>query len=154
MGHLIVTLIFVADKDIGFDGVVHMSEEVRKAKQSVPRAMIYTIIINGALSYAIILALLYTMDRSDDVFGSAYPIIPICMKITGSLAATNAMISGLLIMTFAVIAASLASVSRITWAWARDGGLPVWFAKVCQTSCNIIHSPQHSIALLVSQTPS
>lgn len=40
------------------------------------------------------------------------------------------MVVGLLVMTFCVVVASLASVSRITWAWARDGGLPRWFAQV------------------------
>lgn len=40
------------------------------------------------------------------------------------------MVVGLLIVTFCVVAASLASVSRITWAWARDGGLPTWFAQI------------------------
>ena len=40
------------------------------------------------------------------------------------------MVVGLLLVTICVVAASLASVSRITWAWARDGGLPSWFAKV------------------------
>lgn len=107
-----------------------MSEEVRRAKQSVPRAMVYTILINGALSYAIILVLLYAMGDPDMVLGSAYPIIPICVNTTGSLPAATAMVTGLLVMTFCVIAASLASVSRITWAWARDGALPAWFAHI------------------------
>lgn len=106
-----------------------MSEEVRKAKQAVPRAMIWTIIINGVLSYAIILVLLFTMGDPTEVLQSAYPIIPICFNAAGSKAGT-AMVVGLLVVTFCVVAASLASVSRITWAWARDGALPSWFAKV------------------------
>lgn len=114
---------------IGFDGVVHMSEEVRKAKKAVPRAMIWTIIINGVLAYGIILVLLYTMGNPDEVLQSAYPIIPICMNTAGPRGGT-AMVVGLLVITFCVIAASLASVSRITWAWARDGALPHWFARV------------------------
>ena len=40
------------------------------------------------------------------------------------------MVSALIIITYCVIAASLASVGRITWAWARDGALPKWFAHV------------------------
>ena len=114
---------------IGFDGVVHMSEEVRKAKKAVPRAMIWTILLNGVLAYGIILVLLFCMGNTDEVLKSAYPIIPICFNAAGPRAGT-AMVVGLLVVTYCVVAASLASVSRITWAWARDGALPLWFAKV------------------------
>lgn len=107
-----------------------MSEEVRKAKQAVPRAMILTIVINGVLAYSIILVLLFTMGDPNGILDSAYPIIPICVAVTGSTKAATAMVSGLIIVTYFVIAASMASVSRITWAWARDGALPGWFAQV------------------------
>ncbi|TDZ16811.1 Choline transport protein [Colletotrichum orbiculare MAFF 240422] len=114
---------------IGFDGVVHMAEEVKRAKQAVPRAMLWTIVLNGVLSYGIIMAILFAMGEPDDVLSSDYPIIPLLFNAAGPAAGT-AMVCGLLIITFCVVAASLASVSRITWAWARDGGLPRYFAKI------------------------
>ncbi len=107
-----------------------MSEEVRKAKHAVPRSMILTIVINGVMAFAIILVLLYCLGDPDVVLDAAYPIIPICLNATGSMAATNAMVSALIIVTYCVVAASVASVSRITWAWARDGALPKWLAIV------------------------
>ena len=109
-----------------------MSEEVRQAKQAVPRAMILTIIINGVMAYGIILVLLFKMGDPSAVLDSTYPIIPICINATGSLKAATALVSGLIIVTFCVIAASLASVGRITWAWARDGVLPQWLAVVSE----------------------
>ncbi|KAG9773930.1 Choline transport protein [Exophiala dermatitidis] len=115
---------------IGFDGVVHMSEEVRRAKHAVPRSMILTIVINGVMAFAIILVLLYTMGNPDGVLDDAYPIFPICLNATGSRPAANAMVAGLVIVTYCVVAASVASVSRITWAWARDGALPKWLAII------------------------
>jgi amino acid transporter len=33
--------------------------------------------------------------------------------------------------------ASIASVSRLTWAWARDGALPQWFSHVCITCARV-----------------
>jgi choline transport protein len=114
---------------IGFDGVNHMSEEVRKAKHAVPRVMVYSILMNGVLAYAIILVLLFVIGDQTDVLDSYYPIIPLCLNAAGQRGGT-AMVVGLLIVTFFVVAASLASVSRITWAWARDGGLPKWFAQI------------------------
>ncbi|ETI24136.1 hypothetical protein G647_03505 [Cladophialophora carrionii CBS 160.54] len=109
---------------IGFDGVVHMSEEVRRAKHAVPRSMVLSIAINGTMAFAIVLVLLYCIGNVDDALDASYPIIPICFNATGSMKATNAMVSSLIIVTYFVVAASVASVSRITWAWARDGALP------------------------------
>lgn len=114
---------------IGFDGVNHMSEEVRKAHHAVPRAMVYTIVINGSLAFIMALVIMFQMGDVTPYLESGYPIIPIFMTIAGPRAA-NALVSGLIIITYCVVAASLASVGRITWAWARDGALPGYFAHV------------------------
>jgi amino acid transporter len=114
---------------IGFDRVNHMSEEVRRARHAVPRAMVYTILINGTLALIMALVIMFQMGDVTPYLESGYPIIPIFMTIAGTKAA-NALVSGLLIITYCVVAASLASVGRITWAWARDGALPKYFARV------------------------
>lgn len=106
-----------------------MSEEVRRAKNAVPRSMVLTIITNGALAYAMGLVLAFT-ESPEGISNQDYPIISTLYLATGSKAAVNALVSMLLILTFAVVTASLASTSRITWAWARDGALPKWFAHV------------------------
>lgn len=114
---------------IGFDGVNHMSEEVRRARHAVPRAMVYTILINGSMALVMALVIMCQMGDITPYLDSGYPIIPIFMTIAGTKAA-NALVSGLIIITYCVVAASLASVGRITWAWARDGALPKYFAYV------------------------
>lgn len=106
-----------------------MSEEVRKAKKAVPRSMILTTVLNGLLAYGITLAILFSIDDPEALLKSPYPIIPLAINTAGRAGGT-VMIIGLLVITFCVVAASMASVSRITWAWARDGALPAWFAKV------------------------
>ena len=115
---------------LGFDGAVHMSEEVRRAKQAVPRSMFYTICLNGILAYAIVVAILFTMGSLDDALNSSFPIIEICQQATGSVRAATAMVCGLLVNSLSVNLASIASVSRLTWAWSRDGALPAWFSYV------------------------
>jgi choline transport protein len=91
-----------------------MSEEVRKAKHAVPRAMFWTIAINAVLAYAIIIVILYTMGPLDAVLNSSFPIIEVCMQATGSAKAATAMVCGLLIISLSVNLASIASVSRLT----------------------------------------
>lgn len=112
-----------------------MSEEVRRAKQAVPRSMVWTVATNGVLAYAIIITILFTMGPIDGVLKSRFPIIEICRQATGSVRAATAMVSGLLIISLAVNLASIASTSRLTWAWSRDGGLPTWFSAVCTHLC-------------------
>jgi amino acid transporter len=126
----------------GFDGAIHMSEEVRKAKQAVPRAIFWTIALNGVLAYAMVIVILTVMGPIDDVLNSDYPnfpIIVIILQATGSQQGTTAMVVGLFVISFAVCLASIASVSRLTWAWSRDGGLPKYFSVVrCVFVINIL----------------
>ena len=49
---------------------------------------------------------------------------------THSIIGGSAMVGGLLITNIAVSLVSLTSASRLTWAWARDGGLPAYFAHI------------------------
>lgn len=114
----------------GFDGALHMSEEVRKAKHAVPRALFWTIALNGIMAYGMVLALLFASGSLTDVLESSFPVMVILQNLTGSTRATTALVSGLFIISYCVGLASIASVSRLTWAWARDGGLPATFSYV------------------------
>jgi amino acid transporter len=107
-----------------------MSEEVRRAKQAVPRSIFYTVVTNGILAYAMVVCMLFTMGSVEEAQKSSFPIIEICQQATGSVKAATALVSGLLVISLSVNLASIASVSRLTWAWARDGALPRWFAHV------------------------
>ena len=117
-----------------------MSEEVCKAKKAVPRTMFLTILLNGILAYAISIVILYTMGPLDAVVNSSFPILEVCQQATGSSAAATGMVCALLVVQFAATLATVASVSRLTWAWARDGALPAWFSVVScrQLSCHEI----------------
>lgn len=122
----------------GFDGTVHMSEETKKAKQAVPRATLYSICLNGALGYCMAITLLTCMGPMEDVLASGFPVATILLRITGSVPATTALVCGLFVFSFCLCIGSIASVSRLTWAWSRDGGLPIWFAHV---------SPKHLVPI-------
>lgn len=111
-----------------------MSEEVRKAKSAVPRAMFWSIFLNGVLGYVMVMLILVSMGSVEDALSSTSPIIAILQTVTGSTGATTAMVTGLFVISFAINLANIASVSRLTWAWARDGGLPKQLAYVCSSN--------------------
>ncbi|KAJ0270652.1 hypothetical protein Brms1b_008505 [Colletotrichum noveboracense] len=109
---------------------IHMSEETRKAKSAVPRAMFWSIFMNGCLGFIMVCVILVAMGSVDDALNASSPILAILLAITGSKGATTAMITGLFVVSFSVNLANIASVSRLTWAWSRDGGMPAYLAYV------------------------
>lgn len=122
-----------------------MSEETRKAKSAVPRAMFWSIFMNGILGFIMVNVLISAMGPVDDMLSQTSQIQAILLNATGSNKATTAMIAGLFIVSFSVNLANIASVSRLTWAWSRDGGMPSYFAYVSPTH----RVPTRSIVLTV-----
>ncbi|RMD40943.1 hypothetical protein DV735_g4217, partial [Chaetothyriales sp. CBS 134920] len=121
-----VGLITCAFPFTGYDGACHMSEEIEQAEIAVPRALIASVAINGALGFGFLLALLFSMGDIEAALSSptGYPVIQIFYSATGSTASATAMISGIVASAVAAVLALLASASRTTWAFSRDNGLP------------------------------
>jgi choline transport protein len=116
-----------------------MSEELRRANQAVLRSIYCTDVMNDILAYAMVICMLFTMGSVEAAQKPGFPMIKICQQATWSWKAANAMASGLLAISLSVDLASIESVSRLTWAWARDGALPEWFAYggvACITQCD------------------
>jgi choline transport protein len=103
-----------------------MSEEVRNSAITVPRILIWTIVINGAMALGFMLTILFCIGNVEDALNTptGFPIIQVFYQATGSKAAATVMEICVIIIGFAASFANLASVSRLTWAFARDGGLP------------------------------
>jgi choline transport protein len=94
--------------------------------------MFWTIVLNGVSAYAFILVILFTMGSVEDALASptGLPILAIFESVTGSRHVATAMGCGLIVISFSVNIACVASTSRLTWAWARDRALPDMFSIV------------------------
>ncbi|MCJ1388133.1 hypothetical protein MMC18_000978 [Xylographa bjoerkii] len=113
---------------LGSDSVIHMSEEIRGAATVVPQTMILSLLINGTLGLAALVATLFCMGDVDTALASTtgYPFMEIFQSATGSVGGAAFMSVILFIMqTFAAIGL-VAATSRMFWAFARDRGLPGW----------------------------
>jgi amino acid transporter len=88
--------------------------------------MVLSVIINGLLAFGIIITILFTIGDAEAVLGTGYiyPIIQMLYNSTGSKASTTAMMSFVFFIGVVAVFSTLASVSRLTWAFARDKGLP------------------------------
>lgn len=98
--------------------------------------MFWSICMNACLAFAMAIIFLFCVGDVEEAMTAAYPLMSICLNATNSVAGASAMVSGFLLTVISVSLGSIASVSRLTWAWARDGALPSYFAYV---------SPRHRI---------
>ena len=87
----------------GFDGAVHMSEEVRMARHAAPRAMFWGIVMNGALAYGMVLVILYCAGDVNDLLTSGYPLLLICVNATQPVKAGSVMVALSMIVTLPAV---------------------------------------------------
>lgn len=62
------------------------------------------------------------MPSVDILLNSSSPLVTVLLNTTGSAKATTAMTSGLVVLGISGNMGVVSPVSRLTWAWARDGG--------------------------------
>ena len=112
-----------------------MSDEVKQARTRVPRSIIFSVVVNGLMQLIYMITVLFTIGDAKRVSASPLPIIEVYYQATGSKAATNLFIFMLIYIIFVSFFNVFASVSRLVWAFSRDGGLPCSsaFAKVHPT---------------------
>ena len=126
-----------------------MSDEVKDAERKVPWSMTGSVIINGVGTFAIIITLLFCIG--DPVAAlttpTGYPVIEIARAALGNSGAT---VLTLFICWNGLIAlfSSMASVSRLTWAFARDKGLP--FSGIFGRVDENLHIPRNSLFLVAT----
>lgn len=131
-----------------FDGVIHISDEVKKARLQLPRSMITSVVLNALMQFIYMLTVLFTIGDVDIVSADPLPIIQVYYQATGSRSATNFFVSILAIILIVAFFNVFASVSRLLWAFSRDNGLPfsTFFGRVHSE----LRLPLHSLILLAT----
>ncbi|KAK8198760.1 hypothetical protein M8818_006627 [Zalaria obscura] len=111
---------------IGPDSATHMSEELRDASSSLPRAMVWTAIVNGALGFIMLVTFCMMVGDIETILETptGYPFIQVFYNATGSHAGTSVMTAILIIMLLFGCVTNFATSSRQLWAFARDQGVP------------------------------
>lgn len=104
-----------------------MSEEIQNPSLNVPRSLLTSIIINGILGFGMLIAVLFCLGDPDAAFATPtrYPFMEIFASGVGVKGGT-AMASLVILLGISAVIGSLTSSSRMTWAFARDRGLPFW----------------------------
>jgi len=115
-----------------------MSEEIKGAARTVPKAMFWSIIINGFLAFGMLLAILYCQGDIEAAVETptGYPFIAIFASGVQSIGGATAMVSITVFMAWCNAIGALASASRMMWSFARDNGLP-FSLQLSRVSCLI-----------------
>jgi amino acid transporter len=108
----------------GFDGVLHMSDEVKKVRTRVPRSIILATIINSVMLFAFAITLLFCIGDIIKVSKAGLPLIEVYYLATDSKVYTNILVAMPAIVIFFTVFNVFASVSRLIWVFAKDKGLP------------------------------
>lgn len=115
----------------GSDGVAHLAEEVKDAQKTVPKAMINAYLMNGAIGLTFLISYMFMITDLDAALEADYPHIWVFQQAVGpgGVVALNTIP---IILIFAGTLTFNLSTSRMTWAFARDHGLPFssWIGKV------------------------
>jgi amino acid transporter len=111
---------------IGADSAVHMSEEVKDASKVLPRAIMWAAGVNGSLGFIMVITFCFTLGSVFDVIDSptGYPFIQAFYNATQSYVGTSIMTAIVIVNITSACISTVATVSRQTWSFARDGGLP------------------------------
>ncbi|KAF2172958.1 hypothetical protein M409DRAFT_49461 [Zasmidium cellare ATCC 36951] len=119
---------------IGPDAGAHMSEELKDASIQLPRAMLYSTILNGILGVAMLISFCFCITDVEALVNSDsdFAIIEVLFTATGSHAATVVLGTILVVLLFFSTVTTVASASRQIWAFSRDQGFPfsTWIRQV------------------------
>jgi choline transport protein len=88
--------------------------------------MISSIMLNGVMGFALLIALLFCLGDIDDALTSptGFPFMEIFVQATDSTSAATGMTCVLLFMLIAAEIGVMATASRQLWSFARDNGVP------------------------------
>ncbi|KLO85639.1 Uncharacterized protein LW93_14254 [Fusarium fujikuroi] len=110
---------------IGFDVVLHLTEEMPNPSRDAPRAMMLAIVIGGVTGFLFILVILFCLTDPETILASntGMPIVELFLQSTKSRAAATILALMLSVCFINGTSASITSASRLLYAMARDKGI-------------------------------
>ncbi len=109
----------------GFDASAHTSEETIGAAHNVPKGIIRSVWVSGLFGWVMICAILLAMPSLREGVLQGANVVPWTMKSVLPASLTWTLLAGIVAAQYLCGLAALTSASRMTYAFARDGGLPM-----------------------------
>jgi len=121
----VLGLLHVCYTITGFDASAHTAEETRDAQRAVPRGMLTAVFWSALFGWLLVAAVLLAMpDMAEGAKkgGSVFAYVLDSSGMPHSL--KSALAIGIVLSNYLCALAGMTSLSRMLYAFARDGGIP------------------------------
>lgn len=108
----------------GFDASAHVAEETLGAATSVPRGIVTSVLVSGVMGWLLLCVLVLSMPDAAEGARQGPLVVPWIMTSVLPAWLAEAIFGGILAAQYLCGLATVTSASRMTYAFARDGGLP------------------------------
>jgi len=133
-------LLLVCYTITGFDASAHTSEETRDAARIVPRGMLQAVFWSALFGYIMVCAFVLAMPSVEEGAGQGWNVFYWLFQGSGMPGFLSILLSiGIVASNYLCALAGLTSLSRMTYAFARDGGLP--YSKALKTVSPVYRTP-------------
>ncbi|MBN9060024.1 MAG: amino acid permease, partial [Rhizobiales bacterium] len=108
----------------GYDASAHTSEETVKAAHSVPRGMVMSVVWSAVFGYIMLCSFVLMIPNMDDAAKQGWNVFFWAMDAQVNPVVKTILYVAIFISQFLCGLATVTSVSRMIFAFSRDGGLP------------------------------
>lgn len=108
---------------IGIDGAVHLAEDALNAATAVPWALVAAVGVGFVTAFPFVVGMFYCISDPGAILESPLPIFGIFEQALQSASGATAMVSLIIFTGYFALIATQQTSSRLTWSFARDGGL-------------------------------
>lgn len=110
-----------------FDSAVHMVEEIPQPRKNVPRVIWMSVAIGAVTGFIFMVVCLFSIQNLESVLNpsTGLPFMDLCAETIG-LTGGSILLALFIFNGMGQATSILTTGSRLTWGFARDGGIP-WY---------------------------
>jgi amino acid transporter len=121
----VLGLLHVCYTITGFDASAHTAEETRDAQRAVPRGMLTAVFWSALFGWLLVAAVLLAMPDTKEGAAKGASVFAYALDSSGMPQwLKNTLAIGIVLANYLCALAGLTSLSRMIYAFARDGGIP------------------------------
>ncbi|MET1028813.1 MAG: amino acid permease [Dongiaceae bacterium] len=123
----ILGLLHVCYTITGFDASAHTSEETRDAQRAVPKGMLTSVFWSGLFGWFLVVAILLAMPSMDEGAKQGFSVFAYVLAANTMPEIVKELIAvGIVVSNYLCALAGMTSLSRMLYAFSRDGGIPIF----------------------------
>ncbi len=121
----VLGLLHVCYTITGFDASAHTSEETVDAQRAVPKGMLNAVFWSAIFGWVLVAAVLLAMPSVDEGAAKGWSVFAYTLEASHMPQILKNIIAiGIVLSNFLCALAGMTSLSRMIFAFARDGGIP------------------------------